>query len=65
MRRESDIRMQFIKMPEDGRRQVSVLFSLKTELTRMALGLGVTSYGLMSYELLFFNTDHQMYVYKT
>ena len=33
MRRESDIRMQFIKMPEDGRRQVSVLFSLKTELT--------------------------------
>ncbi len=26
MRRESDIRMQFIKMPEDGRRQVSVLF---------------------------------------
>jgi hypothetical protein len=31
---------------------------------RMALGLGATSYGLTSYELLFFNTDHQMYVYK-
>src|SRR5271157_579152 len=26
---------------------------------RMALGLGVTSYGLMSYELLSFNIDHQ------
>ena len=32
-------------------------------LSRMALGLGVTSYGLTSYELLFFNTDHRMYVY--
>ena len=30
---------------------------------RMALGLGATSHGLMSYELLFINTDHQMYVY--
>jgi len=30
----------------------------------MALGLGVTSYGLMSYELLLFNIDHQIYVYK-
>ena len=29
-------------------------------LIRMALGLGATSYGLMSYELLFFNTDHHM-----
>ena len=30
----------------------------------MALGLGVTSYGLMSYELHFFNIDHHIYVYK-
>ena len=32
---------------------------------RMALGLGATSYGLTGYELLFFNTYHQMYVYNT
>jgi hypothetical protein len=33
-------------------------------LTRMALGLGVTYYGLTSYNPPFFNKDHQMYVYK-
>ena len=40
---------------------------LRTEQTGWSvvyLGLGVTSYVLMSYELLFFNTDQQMYVYK-
>ena len=31
---------------------------------RMALGLEVTSYGLTSYDLLFFNKDQQIYVYK-
>gem|GEM_PF-3371995 len=31
---------------------------------RMALGLGSTSYGLRSYELLFFNTDQQIHGYK-
>ena len=30
----------------------------------MALGLGVTSYGLTSYDSLFFNKYHLMYVYN-
>ena len=30
----------------------------------MALGLEVTSYGLMSYDSLFFDKYQQMYVYK-
>src|SRR5271157_1649824 len=33
-------------------------------LNRMSLGLGVTSYGLTSYESLFFNRDQQIEVYK-
>jgi hypothetical protein len=31
---------------------------------RMALGLGVTYYGLTSYDSLFFNKYQQAYVYK-
>ena len=31
----------------------------------MALGLGATSYGLMCYDLLFFNTDKLVHVYNT
>ena len=30
----------------------------------MALGLEVTSYGLTSYDLRFFNKDQQMHIYK-
>ncbi len=30
----------------------------------MALGLGVTSYSLMSYDPFFFNKYKQIYVYK-
>src|SRR5208337_4570534 len=49
------------KEPRNTRKKA---INQKTIQRGMALGLGVTSYGVNGYDSLFFNKDQQMYVYK-
>ena len=56
--------VQFVYRASWGRGSATTCGRIRCQ-ERMALGLRATFYGLTSNELLFFNSDHHMYVYKT